>query len=248
MQTSGYGIWAACAAIFVVAGVVKGVTGMGLPTVAIALMAGLLPTPLAAALLVVPTLVTNLRQATGAGVMPLLRRLWPMLLLTACGTLLTAPLLAGSGQGISSGWLGLVLLVYALQGLRRHPWQVPAAAERWLSPLVGVLTGVAGGATGVFIVPSVPYLQALGLERDALVQALALSFTVSAVAMGTVLAGHGAMGTGTAAASALLVLPAMAGMYVGNRIRERISAVAFKRGFLLCLVLLGAELVWRAWG
>ena len=243
-----YGVWAACVAIYVLAGVVKGVTGMGLPTVAIALMAGLLPTSLAAALLVVPTLATNLRQATGPGVLPLLRRLWPMLALTVAGTLLTAPLLAASGNGISSGWLGVVLLVYALQGLRRHPWQVPRAAERWLSPLVGALTGVAGGATGVFIVPSVPYLQALGLERDALVQALALSFTVSTVTLGSVLAGHGAMGLRTAAVSALLVLPAMAGMYLGNRIRERISAVVFKRVFLLCLVLLGMELVWRAWG
>ena len=66
-------------------------------------------------------------------------------------------------------------------GLFKCPFQVPPRAEGWLGILIGIATGAISVATGVFAIPAVPYLQALHLERDRLVQALGLSFTVSTV-------------------------------------------------------------------
>lgn len=241
-------LWPLCAAVFVLAGSVKGATGMGLPTVVMGVLAGVMPAPLAAALLVVPSLLSNVQQLfAGAALPALLRRLWPMLAMMVLATVAAAPWLAGGGHALSPGWLGLVLVLYALQALRPRPWRVGARAERWLAPVVGACAGVAGSATGVFLVPSVPYLQAIGLERDALVQALALSFTVSTLALGGVLLRHGVLDGPLALWSLAMVPPSLLGMAFGSWLRRRVSPQAFRLGFLACLLLLGLELMWRAW-
>ncbi|MCR2730907.1 sulfite exporter TauE/SafE family protein, partial [Salmonella enterica] len=80
-----------------------------------------------------------------------------------------------------------------LLGFTRFDWRVSAAAEPWLGPLCGLVTGALTGATGVFVIPAVPYLNALGLARDDLVQALGLSFTVSTLALAAGLAWHQAL-------------------------------------------------------
>jgi uncharacterized membrane protein YfcA len=102
------------------------------------------------------------------------------------------------------------------------------------------------GATGVFVIPAVPYLQALGLSKDDLVQALGLSFTVSTIALTIGLGAHGVFQADRLWLSALAVLPALAGMWAGQRVRGRISPAAFRRGFLICLLLLGCEMASRS--
>jgi hypothetical protein len=86
--------------------------------------------------------------------------------------------------------LGAVLIAYAGYALCGPAVQVSARMEKRLSPLMGGLTGVITGATGVFVIPAVPWLQALGFRRDELVQALGLSFTLSTLAMAAGLSLH----------------------------------------------------------
>src|SRR4051794_22842106 len=87
------------------------------------------------------------------------------------------------GVGIAVSALGAALILYGVVGLSGMRFDVSAGLEPWLSPIVGVTTGLVTGATGVFVIPAVPYLQSLGLEKEDLVQALGLSFTVSTVAL-----------------------------------------------------------------
>ena len=102
------------------------------------------------------------------------------------------------------------------------------------------------GGTGVFVIPAVPYLQALGLGKDDLVQALGLSFTVSTIALAVGLGARGVFQLDDLALSALAVLPALGGMWAGQVVRNRISPVTFRRGFLVCLLLLGVEMSLRS--
>jgi hypothetical protein len=111
--------------------------------------------------------------------------------------------------------------------------------------VVGLTTGLVTGGTGVLVIPAVPYLQALGLEKDELVQALGLSFTVSTLALAAGLALRGAFHLDDLASSALAILPALAGMWAGQIIRGRVSAATFRRWFLIGLLLLGAEMLSR---
>lgn len=234
-------------ATFLVAGMVKGVTGMGLPTVAMGVLGAILSPLAAASLLVIPSLVTNLWQLlAGPRFGALARRLWPMMAASAAGTLIGAPLLVGGSAGSTTGALGAVLVAYALYTLFAPPLPMPARHERWLSPLVGLVTGLIAGGTGVFVIPAVPYLQALRLEKEDLVQALGMSFTVSTIALGFGLASHQVWQAEHLTLSALAVAPALIGMWAGQRLRRRISPATFRRWFLIMLALLGAEMLVRA--
>ncbi|MDD2060271.1 sulfite exporter TauE/SafE family protein [Pseudomonas sp. GD03860] len=229
---------------FLLAGAVKGVIGLGLPTIAMGLLGLAMPPAQAAALLIVPSTLTNFWQlADGGHLLALLRRLWPMLLMIFAGTLLGSVWL-----GIDSGpWaahaLGGALLVYALYGLCGPGLRLAAGREAWLGPVCGLITGVVTAATGVFVIPAVPYLQSLGLSRDEMVQALGLSFTVSTLALAIGLAGQNALGAETLGASLLVLAPALLGMLGGQWLRQRISAALFKRCFFTGLAVLGAHLL-----
>ncbi len=229
---------------FLLAGTVKGVIGLGLPTVAMGLLGLAMLPAQAAALLIVPSTVTNLWQlAFGGHLSALIKRLWPMLLLIFLGTGLGTLWLGMDGRGWVVPALGGALLVYALSGLFLPTFKVKPETERWLGPLCGVITGIITSATGVFVIPAVPYLQALGLNRDPLVQALGLSFTVSTLALAAGLAWRGSLGAGEINASLLALVPALLGMWLGQALRQRISAVLFKRVFFIGMALLGAHLL-----
>ncbi|MGX7708807.1 sulfite exporter TauE/SafE family protein [Methylobacterium sp. Gmos1] len=240
--------WAVILATFLLAGFVKGVIGLGLPTVAVGLLATVMSPAQAAALLIVPSFVTNVWQLlAGPRFGGLLRRLWPMMAAVAVGTVASAGLIAGAqGPGPASA-LGVALVAYAATGLAGLSFRVPPCAEPWLSPAVGLLTGLVTGATGVFVIPAVPYLQALRLDRDELIQALGLSFTVSTVALAAGLAREGALPLAAGFASLATLAPALLGMAAGQWLRGRVSAPTFRRAFLIGLLLLGAHLAARPW-
>lgn len=234
------------AVVFVLAGVVKGVTGMGLPTVAMGLLGGALSPVAAASMLFIPTFVTNAWQLlSGPSLGHIVRRLWPMMLAVVVVTLGSAALLVRVDRTWSRAALGMALVVYALYALIAPVFRVPQHRERWLGPLVGALSGVVTGATGVFVMPAVPYLQSLGLQREELVQALGLAFTVSTIALTAGLVLHAAFGIQQLGLSAVAVVPALLGMWLGQVIRQRISARMFRACFLGFLLLLGLELMLR---
>lgn len=232
--------------IFLGAGLVKGVTGMGLPTVAMGLLGTVMSPAAAAAILVIPSFVTNVWQLfSGSAMAHLLRRLWLMMLAIVLGTVLGTALLVRVNPLWSAFSLGVALVVYALYALWAPILSVSPRVEPWLSPVIGAVTGAVTGTTGVFVMPAVPYLQSLGLDKDELVQALGLSFTVSTIALAAGLMVHGAFELNQLSLSALAIVPALIGMWVGQMIRARISPTRFRQCFLAFLVLLGVELVLR---
>jgi uncharacterized membrane protein YfcA len=234
-------------ATFVLAGLVKGVTGMGLPTVAIGLLGLLMIPARAAALLVIPSLVTNVWQyLAGQRRILTLRRLAVMLLAIFVATWFSSGLIVGEHAAGSSIALGIVLIAYALVGLANVQMKVSIAYEAWLSPIVGAATGVVTGATGVFVIPAVPYLQALGLRKDDLVQALGLSFTVSTIALAAGLANKGAFHLSSVGISIACTVPALVGMFLGQGVRRRVNGNTFRRVFFLALLLLGTDLALRS--
>lgn len=226
------------AAVFVAAGAVKGVTGMGLPTVAVSLLGLWMSPAQAAALLVLPSLVTNIAQCRGPALRTLAAALWPAWLALVVATVaLPAGLLPAVGD--TRRLLGGVLVAYGAWGLWRP--QLPALPPRargW-GLAAGALTGVVTAATSVFVLPLVPYLQALRLDKAAMVQALGLSFTVATLALAVRLQAFGAGGAWSAA-SLLALAAACAGLGLGALLRRRLSAAAFQRALFVVFIGLGA--------
>jgi uncharacterized protein len=239
-------VLAATAGAYLLAGFVKGVIGLGLPTVAIGLL-GLMMTPAqAAAILVVPSLVTNIWQFAAGGALPaLLRRMWPLLTGICIGTFIGAALLPPGMGGQATMWLGVALALYSAFGLFNVQFSLPPRAEGWIGLLAGIATGVVSVATGVFAIPGVPYIQALRFDRDRLVQALGLSFTVSTVTLALALYHAGEMNMALAVPSLLALAMAAAGMLLGQVVRGKVREQTFRLWFFLGLFGLGLHLALR---
>lgn len=83
------------------------------------------------------------------------------------------------------------------------------------------------------------YLQAIGLSREALIQAMGALFTGSTLGLGVSLYGNRLLSGEHALASSLALVPAVFGMWLGQKARSRISQPRFKRMFYFVLLGLG---------
>ena len=238
---------AALAGVFLLGGTVKGVVGFGLPVVSLALLTVAFGLPQAMALMLVPAFVTNVWQAaSGGNGKALLRRLWPFLALAALTVWIGALALTRVNLAWLSALLGLLLVVYASVSLAGLRFTVTPRQEPWAGPLVGAVNGVLSGMTGAYVVPGALYLQALGLERDALVQAMGMLFLISTLALAAALGGNGFLNAELGGTSAAAVGPALLGMMLGQVIRKRLSEQVFRKVFFAALLLLGGYIVLRA--
>ena len=228
---------------FFIAGFVKGVAGMGLPTIAMGILSIIMSPLSAASLLIIPSFVTNIWQLfTGPKFVGLIKRLWVMMIGIVMGTLVGSWLLTSINTHYSSMGLGLALILYSIHGLFGKTFSIPPGLEPKLSPLIGITTGIINGATGFLTLPAVPYIQALNLSKDDLIQALGLSFTVSTIALATGLAHGGVFQIDNIIASAMAIIPALAGMWVGGIVRRRISIKTFRICFFIFIAMMGAEI------
>jgi uncharacterized membrane protein YfcA len=233
---------------FTLGGMVKGLAGFGLPAVTLGLTALTRPLPEAMALMLMPALLTNLWQAfAGPALKPLLRRLWGLFLASAAGAFAGAGILARADGAVLSGLLGLLLMAGTALALFGKPWPAPSPGrERWLSPLVGGMAGLITGMTGTYLMPTAPYLVALRLPPGEFVQAFGLGVLAAIVSLALGMAGTGLLPPGLGLASLAGVVPAFAGMWLGQRIRHGMPEARFRKVVQIFLGLLGAWLAFRA--
>ena len=228
--------------VFLLAGGVKGVVGLGLPTVAVALLSAVFGIEAALPLLVIPSFVTNAWQgAVGGHALALLRRFGVALAIIPVTTWIGYHYIFIAAPAAMERVLGAVLILYAGAGLATLRLTIPAETEPVLTPLVGVVNGLVTGVTGTFTTPLVMYLEALGLDRDELVQMMGIAFSVSTAALASVLILHGAYRIDAGYVSAAAVLPAIAGMMAGARVRARLTPAAFRKWLLIALALLASS-------
>lgn len=232
------------AAAFLLAGFVKGVTGLGMPTVSMAILTATLGLKPAMALLLVPSFVTNVWQAlTGGHLAAILRRLWPLLAALCLTTWLGVAILAQTRGNLLAAVLGAAVLAYALTGLAKVELPQPGPRESWLSPLIGAVSGMLNGMTGVFVVPGVLYLQSLRLPREAFIQAMGVLFATSVTALAACLGNRHLLTLDLALLSAGAVVPALIGMGLGQIVRRRLSESLFRRIFFSALLVIGAYII-----
>lgn len=236
------------AGTFFVAGLVKGTLGMGLPTIVLGVLAAPLGLKEAIGFMLLPSFCANVWQGlVGGALQDLLRRFWAFFLLAVFGVGIGVWILAGGRDELLLGVLGIVLCVYTglnLTGRKfSHP---PPDRERWYSPIAGGFGGVMFGMTGVFIIPGILYLQALGLKRDVLVQAMGVSFLIITASIAVFMTGHQILAGSQVLTSAIAILPMFAGLIIGNHYRHRIPEERFSRVLMIALFLNGLHLIVRA--
>jgi len=231
------------ATALLLAGFVKGALGLGLPTVAMGLLAVSMPPAQAIAIVIVPAIVTNVWQTFGGPYFrDIIRRLWPLLIGTAAGIWLNAGSLTGPYARYTTIVLGLLLVLNAVIGLSKLNFSINRQNEKWVGGIVGVITGMVSAATGVQVIPSVPFLQAIGMEKDELIQALGVFFTVATLALGFNLTSAGLLTAASALPGAVALACSFIGMFVGQAARSRLQPETFRRWFQIGMIALGLYL------
>ena len=235
------------AVVFALAGFVKGVVGLGLPTVSLALLTATIGLKEAIALMLVPALLTNVWQGfVGGAFTKIVRRIWTLLITSCIGIWIGTGVLAGADATILAGLFGVLLCAYSSYSLAMPQIPPPGRHEGWLSPTIGAVAGVVTGLTGSYTVPGVLYLQALGQPRDVLVQTMGIVFVVLTIALAVSLSGHDLLPAHLGLLSAGAFVPTAAGMMAGQTIRRRLPEDSFRTVFFVALLVIGLYIAGRA--
>ena len=229
--------------IFVLAGLVKGTVGFGLPTIGIGLGALISDIPTAMMLILVPTIFTNITQILSTGsVASVLTKTWAFLL----GAVVLVPgglwMVVVVPEFPYERLLGLSILVYSLASLRGFNPVMQTKNNQGLGLALGLLNSVLTGMTGSMSVPGVMYLRSLQLTRDDLLCAMGILFLTSTLAMGGSLWWLDRATEELSALSVMMCLPVALGVWLGMRVRLTLSEERFKQIFLWAFTVLGAYL------
>ena len=229
------------------AGLLKGTIGVGFQTVGIAFLTIITNLPNAIALLLIPSLVTNIWQAgVGGKLIIILIRLWPLMITASMMVWFGSIALTSVSLSYLSALLGVLLIIYSTFSLFGLRLEVKTKNERWLAPFIGLINGVLTGMTGIFVVPCVFYFQAIGFRKDTLIQSMGVLFTALTLMLIVSLKTQDILTLELSGWSAFAIFPAIIGVLIGQLIRKRIPEDVFKKIFFLCLIFLGSFIIFNA--
>jgi uncharacterized membrane protein YfcA len=247
MAELGFGIFVWGAFALFLAGIVKGMLGIGVPVVSISLLSLAINIPLAVSLLPVPILLSNLWQSLTSGqVVNTFRRFGPLIGALVIGTFVGARLLVDLDQRTLMAIVGAAVLVFAVSAHFPRYLRLGRRAERWLAMPIGFFAGVLGGMTTFFGPPLIMFLFALNLDKDEFVGTISTVYLCAAVPLAVALGMFGFMDLQAYLWSTAAAVPLLLGVLIGQWLRSRISQSAFRRGLLLLLLVAGVRLILRA--
>jgi uncharacterized membrane protein YfcA len=222
------------AAVFAGA-LVKSLTGMGFPLVAIPVMTLFLPTPTAVAVIAIPNAVQNLilvvqhRSARDGAV-----RLVPFCLAGVAGAALGAIVLSSAPEVIVRAALTVMLGVYLATNVVAPDIRVtPERAAVWTPP-VGFVAGTFQGAIGISGPVVGTWHHGLRLGQEAFVFSVASVFAITGITQATVLGVRGEL-DGRLLVSLGLTVVMLVSVPIGGRLRRRLSVDRFRKVVLWLL-------------
>ncbi|MEM9357348.1 MAG: sulfite exporter TauE/SafE family protein [Pseudomonadota bacterium] len=233
-------------ATYFFAGIVKGVTGLGVPIIGVAFTAPVIGMQAAVALVLGPSVLTNVWQAVVGGHMLLIiRRIWPLLLTSCIGIWFGSGVLAAADGQYLLLFLGALLIVYSVIALVRARLPSPGRHEGWLTPVLGVPAGIVYGMTGSYMVPGTLYIQSLGMPRDMFVQALGIAFVIVSLMLSGAMIQRAILTPELIVMTIGAVAPCVVGMLVGQRMRKILTEEQFTRIVLIVILLTGVYMIAR---
>lgn len=244
LGTTGLLLISACIAL---GGLAKGLVGLGMPLVALPLLTYFMSVRDAVCVMAIPMLATNVYQMfQGGSVQAMVRRFWPLLLTLGGGIPLGAYFLTSLNTPILRLILGIVVMAFAAIALFDVKILVRAKHEKWIAPTTGLAAGLLGGVAGLWGPPLGVYLVSLKLPKDEFISAIGTAFSIGSVSLLASLTAYGTFGGKQFLYSSASLLPAFAGLLIGEWGRARISQLIFRRAILATLLITGVVLVQRA--
>ncbi len=234
-------------AAFLTAGVVKGTVGMGLPTTALAIMTLRLDPRLAIALILIPMVVTNAWQVHRSGnVLGAIRRYWVFGVALMVSVGVTVVLSRNAPDRLLLAMLGGAIVCFVLVNTIGKPPALPPRLDRRAQAIAGVIAGVMGGFTSVWAPPLALYLAARKVAKDEFVRASGLLIFVGSLPLISGYAAQGELPPRVLGMSCLMLIPALVGFAIGERLRHAMSETLFRKVMLGAFFVMGINLLRKA--
>jgi uncharacterized membrane protein YfcA len=231
---------------FFLAGVIKGTTGLGYSSCALPFLVSAMGLKTAIIVLVMPAMLSNVLVMFYTGhFRETLLRFWPLYSAMLPGIVIGIAMLVWIDQKIATRTLGIITMLYASLALTRPALVLGKGLERYLQIPVGLLNGFFTGLTGSQVMPLLPFMLALRLDPDRLVQANNVAVSSASAFLAMALVAAGLMSWPILGFSIAAVVPALVGVMIGNRARRHIPAPAFRIVMLALLMIMGIVLTAR---
>jgi uncharacterized membrane protein YfcA len=232
---------------FLSAAFLKGITGLGFSTMCLPVLTVFIDHKIAIPLVILPSLCSNVLVMVNAGKFAAaFKRFWPVYLAAIPGLLGGLWLLNALQSSKSRAILGIVLCVYAAWALIQSDFRLTGSLERWLGVPVGFVTGFVNGISGSQVMPILPYLLSLHLDKKLFVTSINLSFTLSSLIMLVGLRRIGLLNSQIILIAISGIIPVALGIYLGGLIRQSISEKHYRTIVLVFLFVLGISLIVKA--
>jgi uncharacterized membrane protein YfcA len=229
-----------------VAGLAKGLSGMGLPLIATPILAGVFGPRMAVTIVTIPIFVANsLLVIQGLRNRGLLRGIAPLIVASIVGTAIGTLLLAQLDQRTFAILIASMVVIFLARGDRLLGDDPSALRARILGPVVCFVGGVLQGTTSIASPLVGSYFHSRRLRPTEFVFVLASIFELNSVVQ---LIGYSLQGLFTADIVALGLLglvPTLLAMMLGIYLRGRLDATLFRRLIVALLVFSVANLLWR---
>ena len=230
---------------FLIGGLVKGLIGGGLPSIAVPIMALVVDPVYAAAVTLIPTMATNIFQAVdGQRLLSVLSRFWTYYLCLTIGVVAGSQILVGLPPQTAALLIGFAVVLMSPVAVASNRFSVSTKNESWLNPVIGGSAGVLGGTTVIFT-PVLIYFATLRIDKDTYVTAAALTAIFCMVPLYLGLGFSSALSWEIARVSLILLLPTMAGYFAGRALRGAISERMFRVILTASLMLVGVGLIYK---
>ena len=169
-----------------------------------------------------------------------------MLIATALGVCLGLMLLGSVDDKLTSAVLNLVLSLWSAFSYVALNLRLPLEKERPTGIISGIATGIIKGLTGSQVIPCVPYLMALNLDRNIFIQATNISFTSSSLIMAVGLIRLELFTLDAIKLSLIGLFLVFFGLQLGTKLRPRLSPANFRLAILTVLFITALGLLFKA--
>ncbi|MGI9261536.1 MAG: sulfite exporter TauE/SafE family protein [Woeseiaceae bacterium] len=223
---------------------IKGITGIGLPLLAVPAIASFTSVEEAVVLMIIPTFGSNLwLVGTHRRFANQLSAHWPFLVAGLAGGVIGTFLLIA----LDDRWLKLTLAVwlaiYLIQFAFGNFLQSLFQARGRLAVVIGVTAGTIQGATGVSAHIVAPYFHGRNLSPEAYAFMVAAAFLTFSVAQLSTAASTHLFTPERLLIGLIALVPALAFTRIGIRLASRISKAVFEKILLTSLVVMEIKLI-----
>ena len=234
--------------IFLLAGIIKGAAGLGLPTAAMGLMTITIAPRMAIALLIFPLIFTNAWQIYRSGnIYPTFKKYFTFIFMLIIFVWLTVNKTTEVSDNILIGFLGASVLLFVIANIFKNAPFIPIQHDQKAQIISGFFAGVMGGLTSVWAPPLAIYLAARRIPKEEFVRVSGLIFFIGSIPLLLAYLAQGHLNKELSVLSIFLLLPTFVGFWLGEKIRNKMSEIVFKKFILVLFLIMGLDLIRRSY-